>query len=244
MTEADWLTGTDFAALVRFAADHLSPRRQRLLAVGFCRAAAHLFDYPEMFDALVGIDHYADGMASSGAIERVRQRCRNIAQWSYDEYSAAVDTGMSHGLRAYVRSELAWAMAFAASSPLPLDQVGTRIATTIAQHRTGAALLEPVATTEFDVASTEEIARMLLVVREVAGNPFHPVAFSPEWRTSTAITLAQQMYETREFSAMPILADALQDAGCNSEDMLNHCRNTSVPHVRGCWVVDAVLEKE
>jgi hypothetical protein len=52
------------------------------------------------------------------------------------------------------------------------------------------------------------------------------------------------MYESRDFSAMPILADALQDAGCDNDDILSHCRDTSLTHVRGCWVVDLVLGKE
>ncbi|MDY3556938.1 hypothetical protein R5W24_006114 [Gemmata sp. JC717] len=55
--------------------------------------------------------------------------------------------------------------------------------------------------------------------------------------------LARQMYESHDFSAMPILADALQDAGCNAEAILNHCRDVGTPHVRGCWVVDLVLGK-
>jgi hypothetical protein len=74
------------------------------------------------------------------------------------------------------------------------------------------------------------------------GNPFRPVDFAP-WRTDTAVVLARQMYESREFGAMPILADALQDAGCANEDVLAHCRGPG-PHVRGCWVVDGVLGKE
>ncbi|MDY3557619.1 hypothetical protein R5W23_000146 [Gemmata sp. JC673] len=65
----------------------------------------------------------------------------------------------------------------------------------------------------------------------------------PEWRTETVLALAREMYESRDFSAMPILADALQDAGCNNEDVLNHCRGPG-PHVRGCWVVDLLLGKE
>ncbi|MBP3958173.1 hypothetical protein J8F10_23230 [Gemmata sp. G18] len=79
--------------------------------------------------------------------------------------------------------------------------------------------------------------------RDVVGNPFRPVTFSPSWRTSTAASLASQMYDSRDFSAMPILADALQDAGCDSADVLDHCRGPG-PHVRGCWVVDLVLGKE
>lgn len=81
------------------------------------------------------------------------------------------------------------------------------------------------------------------LLREVFGNPFRPVTFSPEWRTDTAVSLARQMYESRGFSAMPILADALQDAGCDNEEILGHCRSPG-PHVRGCWVVDLVLGKE
>ncbi len=73
--------------------------------------------------------------------------------------------------------------------------------------------------------------------------PFRPVSFDAEWRTSTATAIAQQMYESRDFGAMPILADALQDAGCDNDDILNHCRGDG-PHVRGCWVVDLVLGKE
>jgi hypothetical protein len=81
-------------------------------------------------------------------------------------------------------------------------------------------------------------------LRDIFGNPFRPVAFSPEWRTDTAVTLARTMYESREFGAMPILADALQDAGCDSDGILSHCRDTNANHVRGCWVVDLVLGKE
>ncbi|MBN9118355.1 MAG: hypothetical protein J0I06_04200 [Planctomycetes bacterium] len=78
---------------------------------------------------------------------------------------------------------------------------------------------------------------------DVFGNPFRPVTFSPGWRTDTAALLARTMYDSRDFSAMPILADALQDAGCDNTDILSHCRETNQVHVRGCWVVDLVLGK-
>ena len=80
-------------------------------------------------------------------------------------------------------------------------------------------------------------------IRDIFGNPFRQVAFASEWRTSAAVALAARMYESRDFAAMPILADALQDAGCDSADILDHCRGPG-PHVRGCWVVDLVLGKE
>jgi hypothetical protein len=82
-----------------------------------------------------------------------------------------------------------------------------------------------------------------VALRDLYGNPFRPVAFPPSWRTDTALTLARQMYDSRDFGAMPILADALQDAGCEDASILDHCRGEG-SHVRGCWVVDLVLGKE
>jgi hypothetical protein len=90
--------------------------------------------------------------------------------------------------------------------------------------------------------ANEQIAQCALI-RDIFGNPFRPVTFSPAWRTDTAVSLARQMYESREFGAMPILADALQDAGCDNDDILGHCRDPQQIHVRGCWVVDLVLGK-
>ena len=87
------------------------------------------------------------------------------------------------------------------------------------------------------------VAVQCRILREIFGNPFRPVTFSSDWRTDTAVSLARQMHESREFSAMPILADALQDAGCDRDDVLNHCRDTAQVHVRGCWVCDLVLGK-
>ena len=83
----------------------------------------------------------------------------------------------------------------------------------------------------------------LTIARDIFGDPSHPIIFSAEWRTDTAVSLARTMYAARDFSAMPILADALQDAGCDNSDVLSHCRDTNQVHVRGCWVVDLVLGK-
>jgi hypothetical protein len=55
--------------------------------------------------------------------------------------------------------------------------------------------------------------------------------------------LAQGIYTDRDFSAMPILADALQDAGCENDDVLAHCRDANQLHARGCWVLDLLLGK-
>jgi hypothetical protein len=78
-------------------------------------------------------------------------------------------------------------------------------------------------------------------IREVFGNPCHP---SPPinpiilgWNDGIVVKLAQGIYDERAFDRLPILADALEEAGCQDADILGHCRHAAV-HVRGCWVVD------
>ena len=94
------------------------------------------------------------------------------------------------------------------------------------------------------LAETEatEKERQCHLLREVFGNPFRKVKLDTRCRTDTALALARQMYDSRDFSAMPILADTFEEVGCDSDDILDHCRG-AVPHVRGCWVVDLVLGK-
>ncbi len=67
-------------------------------------------------------------------------------------------------------------------------------------------------------------------------------AFSAEWRTPSVISLAKTMYDSRSFDAMSRLADALEQAGCQSQEVLGHCRDPKARHIRGCWVVDAILD--
>ncbi|HJZ59002.1 MAG TPA: hypothetical protein VKE74_28925 [Gemmataceae bacterium] len=85
-----------------------------------------------------------------------------------------------------------------------------------------------------------EAAAQCDLFRDLVAYPFKPVSFDPRWRTSTAVQLARQMDNSNDFSPMPILADALQDAGCDDAEILDHCR-ADKPHIRGCWVVDLVL---
>jgi hypothetical protein len=81
------------------------------------------------------------------------------------------------------------------------------------------------------------------LIRDIFGNPFRPVAFEPRWRSESAVALARTAYDTRNFTLLPILADALEEAGCDHPDVLAHCRQPDAVHVRGCWVVDGVLGK-
>ena len=82
-----------------------------------------------------------------------------------------------------------------------------------------------------------------VLLRDMIGNPFRPIAFNPVWLTPNVIELAQAIYDDRAFDRMPELADALHEAGCACDEILSHCRRPG-PHVRGCWVVDLILRKE
>ncbi len=73
--------------------------------------------------------------------------------------------------------------------------------------------------------------------------PFRLVTLDPAWLTPTVQQLAAVIYEERQFGKMPLLGDALEEAGCDNADVLQHCRSGG-EHVRGCWVVDRVLGKE
>jgi hypothetical protein len=77
-------------------------------------------------------------------------------------------------------------------------------------------------------------------------HPFRPIAIDPCWRTwhgGLVVSMSRRMYDARDFSDMPVLADALEEAGCNDADILGHCRSGG-EHVRGCWVIDLLLGKE
>jgi hypothetical protein len=85
---------------------------------------------------------------------------------------------------------------------------------------------------------------------DIIGNPFRPVAISPTWQTPQVVALAQATYNERELPSgtldgarLAVLADALEDAGCDKPDLLDHLRGPG-PHVRGCWVIDLLLGKE
>jgi hypothetical protein len=160
---------------------------------------------------------------------------------------------------------IAIAESIADGSPVQLDDLAVRAALGEALVTTSdveySALQAALATLHTDAfeAATETIDLVEYVFAEVGyiepclrefaellrcsiGNPFGPAAFDPEWRTATVVQLAQGIYDDRAFDRLPILADALQDAGCDHPNVLTHCRDTG-PHARGCWVVDLILGK-
>jgi hypothetical protein len=84
------------------------------------------------------------------------------------------------------------------------------------------------------------------LLRDIAGNPFRKVeidATALVLSTPSVRALACTIYDECAFDLLPILADALEDAGCTNAEILRHCREPG-EHLRGCWVIDLLLGKK
>ena len=195
-------------------------RKLRLFACGCCRQIwANLGD-SRLRGVVNAAERFADGQATAHEMRAANLAAAKVIQgprgFSEEDETAQANTGFQ--LACHTADVRPFSAAFGMTAyPLPL-------AGYCGDEKAGNAII-------------------CTILRDIFGNPFRPVAFSPSWRTDTAIALAKQMYDSRDFSAMPILADALQDAGCDNDDILAHCRNRQQIHVRGCWVVDLVLAK-
>jgi hypothetical protein len=92
-----------------------------------------------------------------------------------------------------------------------------------------------------------EAERLASRLRDIFGHPFRPPPqIDParlSWNGGTVPELARTIVEQSDYGLMPILADALEEAGVTDEEILQHCRQAG-DHVRGCWVVDLILGKE
>jgi hypothetical protein len=96
------------------------------------------------------------------------------------------------------------------------------------------------------VAKARERTAQAELLRDLFGNPFRPIPMDPawlRWGEGSVPKIAQAIYDERCFGDLPVLADALEDAGCTAMDILTHCRHPG-EHVRGCWVIDLLLGKQ
>jgi hypothetical protein len=248
MTPDEWVTEPDFVRHVRFVEDRLSARKRRLLAVAFCRAASHLHTHADVRGTITKAEQFADEQQLPlERLEPYRQMCREAAIRSNEVWTQWVGQNPDEELRWWLLRELAWAAAYAASTPVPIADIGQRVAAALVSARTGGSGVFPTLTPDQAARGDHIRAEVNMVLRalvwDAAGDPFAPVAFDAAWRTGAVAALAGQMYESRDFSDTPILADALEDAGCDSEEILNHCRDPRQVHARGCWVLDLVLGK-
>src|SRR2546421_81045 len=96
----------------------------------------------------------------------------------------------------------------------------------------------------FDAAWRSAKAAQANLLRDIAGSPFRPPPFiAPAvlaCHGATVPKLARAIYDTRDFDLLPVLAEALEEAGCTDPDMMAHCRGPG-PHVLGCWVLNVIL---
>jgi hypothetical protein len=236
MTEAEWLNVSDSVRMLEVLSLELpqSDRKMRLAACACCRRVAHLLA-DQQFSRLLRLAEESADVASACA-ERDALRSETRRQWGsvsagqpgYDPAEAAAESVLRAADKAvaipgwYESNDdmhyAAWAAEFAACA---------------------------IGGDRWPQSPEEQLERVaqLKLLRDIFGNPFRPVAFDPRWRSADAVGLARGVYEERAFERMPLLADALMDAECDSEEVLAHCRSGG-PHVRGCWVVDLVLGKE
>jgi hypothetical protein len=217
MTEAEWELCRDVSKMVRAVDPRRFDRKLRLFAVACCRRVSAQIRDSDALCLLDLIEKLADGAADLESLRPV---------WAEVPFYPRAEGAVKHATALDCASWRASADCYLRAAKDAEEATADAISgdgKTAAQQR-------------FEQMYRERSVQVA-ILRDIFGNPIRPIALNPSWLTSTAHALARQMYDSRDFSAMPILADALQDAGCDNEDILNHCRGEDV-HVRGCWVVD------
>jgi hypothetical protein len=222
MTEAEWLACDNPMPMLEFLRGKVSDRKLRLFACACCRRLWHLM--PESYSrrAVEASERYADGSAGAQELLSARSEADRYMRQVPREYAPFVTTDSS-----------AQRAAEEASRDLPY----------LAAWNAGDYATEYHA---FEQAQLAEEVGQSDLLRDLFGNPFRPAPCThPDWFAwggGTVPRLAQAIYADRAFDRLPILGDALEDAGCTDADLLTHCRSGG-SHVRGCWAVDLLLGK-
>lgn len=216
VTEAEWLAGDDplemFSQVVRPMRS--SRRRLDLLCLACVRLVWHLLDHPALrapFEWLGA--HPGERVRPPGGHMRdlFPGPAGVLYEWRY-RHDLGLNTFAVH-----IAHDL-WADFY----EYAFDNLGRRSGYDLGVLRDDPGVFLPA------------------VMPEVYGNPFRPVVLDPSWRTEAVAGLAAGIHADRSFERLPVLADALEAAGCGDADLLAHCRG-DVPHVRGCWALDLVL---
>jgi hypothetical protein len=214
MTEEEWLACDDPQSLLFFV--DASARKYRLFGVACARAL-----WPRLSDwrlrrAVEVAELHADGLASEADLHACRSRLASKRR---------------RGATDFVRS-----------ATDPSTHLNVRTAATA--WTAGCEPFDDPA--RWEPAERTINAQFAPLVRDLFGNPFRPVILAPEWlrwNDGCVPRIAEGIYQERAFDRLPILHDALLDAGCDNEDVLAHCLAAG-PHVRGCWVLDLLINKK
>jgi hypothetical protein len=220
VTEDKWLACTapremlnHLDPLLRQLALQVSRRKLRLFACACCRRVWHLLGYETLRRAVEAAEHHADGLFTDAELEMARTAIHYERRAGHQAKDAVLNA-TGPGFLAYAVSTVAAAVDLVRRHARPVT---------------------------LNSAAAERAAQAALV-RDVFGNPFRPRQVDPHWasRGDAAVAkLALAIYDEHRFEDMPILADALEDAGCRDEEILAHCRGGG-GHVRGCWLLDLV----
>jgi hypothetical protein len=220
ITEAEWVASGDSYEMLRPCRKVIryNPRKGRLFAVACCNRILHLLLDPRSRAAVETAAQYAERRVDEDHLRAAREAAS----------AAHADAFRSKGK---VGASGEWAAEFAASSDAWFAATS---ASNFAYVAAGDPVSEP---------GPEKKAQSHLVRCIFGPLAFRPVLVDSSWLSSTGVGLAKAIYDERAFDRLPILADALEEAGCTNADILAHCRGPG-PHVRGCWVVDLLLGKE
>lgn len=227
MTETEWLSCADPKPMLRFLSAQAGDRKLRLFACACCRRIWPALTDERCRRAVEVRELYEDGMASEFDLAAAQDAARAA------RHELRYPLRYVENAESLPESAPAWA-AGAASNAVngnyhPIAYLAARAAACLS-------------TAPWKDAVAAETGALCPILRDIVGNPFRPLVADPVWLTSTVVALAGAMYHARAFDRLPILADALEDAGCDNVDVLAHCRGAG-PHVQGCWVVDLLLGK-
>lgn len=225
MTEAEWLVCKDASEMLPLQRRKSNSRKLRLFASNCVRCVWELLSPGQFREAVEVAERFADDAKMEKRRAALRSRCMRHLNTPFSNTNPWVKPEVSTASLAATTCLVPEAYQAALESSWYAALAGART-----QSAKGRIWMRA-------------RAEQAILLRDIFWVPFQKPKCNKKWRTDTVVTLARTMYASRDFSAMPILADALQDAGCDSDDVLEHCRGPG-PHVRGCWVVDAVLDKE
>jgi hypothetical protein len=217
-----------------------SDRKLRLYTVACCLRIRSLLPDQRSRNALEVSARYADERASEEDLRAAQAAARSATVASnpaFSDESVSVAGGL---FVAAGKSQLLAADAAAAAASLDINEVIQSVS------RVEQAAVEASAEPHRAELWAEAIGAAVRAgfIREIFGNPFHPSSPLREgvlaWNDATVLRLAEGIYQEKAFERLPILADALVDAGCEQEEVIGHCREER-PHMRGCWGVDLIL---
>jgi hypothetical protein len=240
MTEAEWLACVDPTPMFPYLK---GDRRGRLFAVACCRRVWRLLPDVRTRQVVEVAERYADeGGDWAGLLEKLLAPLVSAVRDSgLDIATIPPAAKLAVGL---VRPQATWTGFAAQAAVLVFEAANDRHAALrapIGQEVLAARTAWSSATQARDA----ERAAQAAVVRDLVGNPFRHVSVVPSWLRwddGCLGKVARAIYEERAFDRMPILADALEDAGCDNADLLGHLRGPG-SHVRGCWALDLILGK-